>query len=140
MTTTVIDSRHSGKSLDTELATQLANETKLTGPAWFLHRQQAAALNRQRDPFNTAAWLEALEASHLHESDKATGRHLASSSGWYGDTTASRTELAALAGVTRVATITARTARLEAAGFITTKQRYNKPVQTTLTVPLDGDF
>lgn len=109
-----------------------------TGPAWYLNRQHIGALNRQRDPFATAAWMEAVNTSNLADVDKQTASHIAASTGWYGTTNVTRTELAALAGVTRVATVTARLDRLRTAGYIGTKQRYNAPMLTALTFPMEA--
>ena len=114
-------------------------ETALDGPVWYLHRHRVGALNRQRDPFDTAAWVQAVEASHLHPTVIETAQHLALDADWYGVSTITRTQLAMAAGVTRVATITARVQRLEAAGYIGIKQRFNQSSQISLTFPLVAD-
>ena len=103
-------------------------------PAWYLEYQRVAALNRARDPFDTAGWVLLVQQSDLHPADKATALDIAADSNHQGISYASRHQLAMQACVTRVATITARLQRLRNAGFLDSSQRFNKSSQHRLTM------
>lgn len=102
------------------------------GPAWFLEHQRISALNRQREPFDVAGWLLLVQQSTLHPADKATALDIAADANLQGISHISRTDLAMEAGVTRVATITARLKRLREAGFLDSTQRFNQTSQHRL--------
>lgn len=110
------------------------DETFSEGPAWFLEHQRVGALNRQREPFDTAGWLLLVQQSNLHRSDKATALDIAADADIQGISHASREHLAFQSKVSRVATISARLSRLRDAGFLDSTRRFNQASQHRLTM------
>lgn len=109
-------------------------------PAYGLENSRRAAIKwNSTQEFDLNKWAVRLSKSSLSAKDQQTARDLAGYATSRGITKVSRDILAADAGVSRVATITARLKRIREAGLLRTDQRFNQSAHNLLCNPVGAD-
>lgn len=109
----------------------------LTGPAWYLKRQQTKpviAATEDEATYSSDTFLRALESSLLKQRVRTTLRELMNSADELGRTAISGRCVAAKLGI-REATVSSHLAKARDSGFLLTKYRYNNSPLQQLTWP-----